>query len=456
MESAMPQPRLSGLLSPRTAVLGLLAAVWLLFVFVLWKCFVPLVPSAVLDPADGHYFLGFSARGKLILAQGNRSFGVMSFGVITGPIRYWDPVLQRTSLELLTSQDRIVGFSCGTRELVAVLRDKTVSVVDLRNGKELWGETVADRLHGVAISPDGRCVALMTKQGVSIVEIESRTVRLIEDAPKGYFLAAQFHGDDLVTISTHLDYHFVDVRWWRTSDWREIASYRGSLFSPESPSQTLGVKRVYDASGSQTSSIFELDSGLQRWTLPKDIQPSRILFSADETELLYVTGSQLHLNVGRWRADNGHLLSPIRDLHAEGYSQISSDGRFVAFQPEVRSRDVPNQMVRSLTQLDFPWFGQLNTSREVTIIANADSGGVYGFIDRFDGPLGFRESTAISKHGVVVHGGTDNTRPLSIRFYALPPLRNWAWLVRWGLGPLLIVLAWVCGRESLANLKLGS
>jgi hypothetical protein len=432
-------------------ILSLLGIAWIAGVSSYWSFNAPLLPTTTLPASDSHQFLGINRDGVLVLGQQGESSGEGEPSVVTGPVRYWDPIKSQFEQEVLTKDDRILGTHFGERDLAAIEKNGNLSIVELPTGRVLFSRPSDGKRRRVHFSPDQRLVIFQTDHQILICEIDGGKV-VHEETDNEHPLWADFVGDSLVSVARNLGpnsaHGSIQTKYWNSRSWMPDERLSGRHVLHVSPDNRFVVTFNPDFhSGPLDKSIFDLQRGEFIPAPPEGFDGLfGTSFSPDGSELIRLTGTRWHVDIARWRIADQKTIQPVRNAQDDGYGDISKDGRFVVFHPFRLSRlldfPVPDGVVDFLKRLGIQRPVGLSSYENVVVIAEAATGRVFGVIDQLDAnqPNGVTESTAVAPQGIVMYGSSTNGRHnIATRFFTVPPRQNWISLILWlSLPPLIL------------------
>jgi DNA-binding beta-propeller fold protein YncE len=197
--------------------------------------------------------LALSPDGRLLLSSGGTG-RIQLFEVDTGKLRR-ELVGHRTA-----GGRTCVAFLSGER-VVSAAADRTVRVWDLNTGKVLSSTTQPRIIRHLAVSPDGRLLAL-SSQGdpvVQVMDVETGKVihRLPGHAKEGSVAAFTPDGKRLVTTDMDGVLHLWDLA--RGS--REVRGFRVSSYCPYAVKVTPDGNSVLVADQSSAVRLYDLATG---------------------------------------------------------------------------------------------------------------------------------------------------------------------------------------------------
>ena len=206
-------------------------------------------------------------------------------------------------------------------------RDETIAVWDLATGKRLrrfGGRSV--HLPGVALSPDGRTLAVGTDKTIAFHDLESgREVRRLT-SPLGETEGLAFAPDGKTLASGH---GHETVLLWDLARCEVRARLAAKHFNPElvlafSPDGKLFVAHC---ASDKLIRVFDAASGQERYQLSNNT-PGDVAFSPDGA-LLAVVG--LEGVISLWDPATGKLARELRGPHKHTYAVAwSPDGKTLA------------------------------------------------------------------------------------------------------------------------------
>lgn len=222
----------------------------------------------------------------------------------------------------------------------------------------------------------------------------------------------------------------------------------------------LGVLHQVRASPDSRFALVRADRGAMvcdsltgevLWELPEQSSHGNFRFENSGRELCRETADRDgELIVARWKASDGTVITPAAPEENYGARFHARGARYCVDHTSTEQ----NRLVSAVNQWLAKWQWlqpfQIDSSSQVYRIRDLDRDVALGaiareFVDIHLAPDGT---------GCVVGRDRGTAKLTRFDYYSFPPSRNWGWLMRWGLGPPLVVLILLRGwRRFRRDLK---
>ncbi len=233
--------------------------------------------------------IAFSPDGQTLVSSGswNNTVGL------------WETAAdKRRYLKGHTGQVQGISFSADGRTVTSVSKDKTIGIWDVATGRRLKKvplQAMKGSVNSIAISPDGRILALTSQSNNSINLLEFPTGKHLQ------ILEGHTNNVDSVVFS---------------HDSRTLASVASSS-SSEDDSNIL---------------LWDVKTGKRLRALTETGFGSSLSFSPDGNILAFsLLFGNNSININFWDVSTGHHLQSLKETDGSNSVPFSPDGRLVAF-----------------------------------------------------------------------------------------------------------------------------
>lgn len=428
-----------------------LAALWMAVAWYHWRTSVLLPPECVFQFPEDRRFRGFAPNGDAMLLRqvtpGSRPDGHEQFG----PIEFWR-LPERTKVrEVFTGADAIPDSRPDALGRMIVIRDEIAWLADFDSGRlleELPGvETKScqpnlcnDRL--IWVRDQTAFVYDLTSKRVLASYPGQRWAEQISGSlwslpaavpnGSGGFISGDATVLDLAT--GELDHRF-----------DALAPIKSVMGSPDGKFAVIKT--------ATTVVVCELASGKQLWSMPLP-KAGYLRFEMESAVVLaHVLDEKNQIRTARWRAKDGTVIDTLPD-HGSRWAERSADakGRYSLDHRSFQKGPVLHAFSRGMYEvkrwmrlktphwpLDRNWIWEVRDLKADKVL------GVYSYEQSID-------LIAPDGSGFVVVS-EDDYEAHRVRYYELPPGRDWWWLLQWGVLPpaLFVMLRWGLGTRRRAR-----
>ncbi len=438
---------------------SLTSAVWIASVVWHWHGNVPLAATKIARLTPAAMASVLTPGGELLLLQRRWQNGPGSPVVRCGPIEYWTFPECRKVREFLTAADVIIDGPAPRTWEMLVRRNGRLLLVDAEVGQVLMPLPDIPDACRFALSPGRKEILIADNKDTVCIDLRSAATRWrIEDCsfereatselflaiPRSQFQSGSFRADRRVhRLATgepdpRFD-HLGAISSLTLSANGELAIVNARPAPPGG-----GSPATVNRFGGQprVTTVCRVSTGESLWTVPATTFPA---FSADDQEVhSHRVGKDRLLYPSRWRAVDGDRLPDFEPGDPSPLIQQSADGQFAFLHQQLEETPFKKLVIRAAHELGRHGVRiALAVTPPRTFLRETATG-------RNLGPLPMHASHQFLTRS----NGLVSIDHQFLRYYALPPRRDYGWLARWALlPPLGIVLAGCLGRRALVKWK---
>lgn len=216
-----------------------------------------------------------------------------------------------------------------------------------------------------------------------------------------------------------------------------VGPFQSAFASPDGKTVALGAEK--------TLAVCDVSSGKRMWSMPKE-DSGRLRFEQDSTVIAAdVLDESKRVRTARWRVADGSVIDPLpASRSGRPTANLSRDtdrnSRFAVDHRSFQRGPIAAALGRTKEQVNrwtgaknSPWSPDWERIGEVRDLAADELIGVYSYEpwDQIIAPDG---------SGFISFSGEDYGEK-RLRYYRLPPRRDWGWPVRWGVMPAAALVA---------------
>ena len=432
--------------SKLTAAIG-----WLIIVSCCWWRLAPARPIAQIPLGKANFFVGTTSAGQIVTCQ-TSSYDPDRWET-RGPVQFWNTQTGRPEFALLDHDDVILTLP-DEADAVAVRRGDTISVVDFKTGDVRFSRQVAAQRPQVVFSGDGEQVAIVDDLSLTLCSAKTGDVVWSKEFLQLAAIAGvkEFEGPLAGTIFVQGQFQVlipitVNSGGAYCSIWLESATGNPRANLPlESAQCSLDGRRILVPNvGDEPGRLYDAVTGQLVRRFAGGELPH--VFSRDSRELIAYRPDGLT----RWSVEDGRRLDDSLNLSSvpgvtnldgsrvvtQGFHLDSSDwrrwmgkifGRY--FEELLPSQHKQAQVV------------DVRSGRQRMAKRVRDFFFFNGNYVRFD----LISISGGSRFGIVTW------EEVAIYDFSLAP--DWAWLLKWGLGPIAVVAGFVgCAAMNHRRMK---
>jgi hypothetical protein len=415
----------------------LIFALWLAGVSWYWRGFVSLAPAATVR-TESSVWLGTTSANELMLARMRYADATNTRVERSGPIEFWSlPGCQKTH-ELLTSEDAIIAGPLPRNGDILIRRKGRLVLLNAYSGQTVASFPDVPEAREFARIPDKPEVLIADRTDAHLFEFGQETPRWtapvtwLRGQPAGGFVSVSWRSAKSPTASKakatllNLDTGEPDHRF------DHLGRIFNIVLSPNGKWAIVQINR--DKMTPFRIVLCDVNTGQVLWTLPGTTGVDEPAFSADGQEVhATVLSPDRKRIIQRWQSQDGSPRPDLKPGEASPLNRDPTNGQYGYWYSGGRNADTA--LKRTLDQMN-NYFG----SKGIRLYLDLGSPRVYVRDLRTQEILGPLPAESQFTYLPGRKGLISFHYPY-LRYYSLPPHRDYWWLAGWAVLPPLSLVA---------------